>query len=109
MKTCFITGGNKGIGKGVADVFIRNGYNIFITGRSESDNQKAFADVVAVGRLQTGNPGASYYTCDVTSVDEMRQAVKKCVDLFGGVDVLIVNAGNVKSDKIMTLSLSLSL
>jgi 3-oxoacyl-[acyl-carrier protein] reductase len=87
-KVALITGGNKGIGLGIAEVLIREGIKVVITGR-DMDSLDA-----AEKHLNTLVPGSSKgVKADVRLMDQMHAAVDTCVSSFGSLDYLIANAG----------------
>ena len=79
-----VTGGSRGIGKGIASVFARNGARVLITGR-DSD----------VARAASGGAPAevSFVQADVASREDCRRMAAIATELFGGIDVLCANAG----------------
>lgn len=87
-KVVLITGGTKGIGYGIAETLLREKMNVAITGRS----QKA-ADAAAgkLNALATGE--AMAIAADVRDYTSQQNAVKKVLDRWGKLDVLIANAG----------------
>ena len=83
MKTALITGGTRGIGKACVTAFINKGYKVaFIYKNSESEAQDLANEY-----------GAFAIRADVTSPDEVRNAVKKALAELGKIDVLVNNAG----------------
>lgn len=88
MKTALITGGSKGIGLGIAEILIANGWHVGITGR----NSKSID--VAVAKLNSINKDhALGLVADVRKLDEQQKAVEKVLDTWGQLDVLVANAG----------------
>ena len=86
-RTVLVTGGTKGIGKGIARVFARSGANVLIAARDESTLATAADDLRGEGgRVET-------VTGDVAKVDDCRAIAAAAVDRFGGIDVLCANAG----------------
>ncbi len=86
MKTALITGGTKGIGFGIAEALLKEGYQVAITGRGEGAK--------AVAALEKIGPGKVLFVqADVRSLESQQAAVQKAVQAFGGIDVLIANAG----------------
>ena len=85
-KTAVITGGSKGIGYAVAEALIKNGANVFICGRDKNDLDRAAERLREHGRIESG-------VCDVRTEDDIKAMLAECVDAFGGIDVLINNAG----------------
>jgi NAD(P)-dependent dehydrogenase (short-subunit alcohol dehydrogenase family) len=88
MKTAFITGGSKGIGYGIAEVLVREGWKVAITGRQASSVEVAFKKLNAI---KEGS--AIGLVADVTKFEQQKTAVEKAVRTFGQLDALIANAG----------------
>lgn len=86
-KTVLITGASRGIGAEAGRVFAAAGGNVALLARSH-DQIDALA--AALG------DNAMALACDVSDFSQMEQAVANCVDRFGGVDVLIGNAGVIE-------------
>lgn len=86
-RTVVVTGGSKGIGKGIARVFARSGANVLVAARDESTLAQAADDLRGEGgRVET-------VTGDVASLGDCRAIAAAAVDRFGGIDVLCANAG----------------
>ena len=87
-KTALVTGGSKGIGYGVAEALVKEGVNVTITSRHEDEVTAAAQELSGQG------PGRAIGAlCDVRNYSEQEAAVKKTVAEFGGLDVLVANAG----------------
>ncbi len=87
-RSVIVTGGSKGIGKGIARVFARAGANVLMAARDESVLRAAAADLSAEGsgRIET-------LVADVAKVADCRRIAETAVHHFGGIDVLCANAG----------------
>jgi 3-oxoacyl-[acyl-carrier protein] reductase len=86
-RTVVVTGGSKGIGKGIARVFARSGADVLVAARGGSTLAEAADDLRGEGgRVET-------VTGDVAKVDDCRAIASAAVDRFGGIDVLCANAG----------------
>lgn len=86
-KTVLITGASRGIGASAARVFADAGANVALVARSED----AIADLTAeLGKNAIAIP------CDVSRYWEVEKAVQACVETFGGIDVLVNNAGVIE-------------
>lgn len=85
-KAAIVTGGTKGIGYAIAEVLVRNGASVLICGRSRADVQSAAERLLEVGKVEA-------VSCDVRNEDHVRMLFEHCTESFGGVDILINNAG----------------
>jgi 3-oxoacyl-[acyl-carrier protein] reductase len=88
-----VTGGTRGIGKGIASVFARNGAKVLITGRDAETARAAAEDLQAqaVAALEPGE--VSFVLADVASREDCRRVAAIAQERLGGVDVLCANAG----------------
>ena len=82
-----VTGGSRGIGKGIASVFARNGARVLITGR-DSDVARTAAE-----ELSAGGAEVSFIQADVSSREDCRRMAAITQERLGGIDVLCANAG----------------
>ncbi|MBB1139905.1 SDR family oxidoreductase [Myroides sp. WP-1] len=85
-KVVYITGGTKGIGRGIAAALIAEGYRVAISGRS-------LEDVTEVARSLGSDDQVLALASNVTVYEDEVQAVAKIVEKFGRLDVVIANAG----------------
>lgn len=85
-KVAVVTGGSKGIGYAIAESLAKAGASVFICGRNEHDLRGAIATLSEHGRVDG-------LMCDVASEDEVKEMLAGCVRAFGGIDVLVNNAG----------------
>jgi 3-oxoacyl-[acyl-carrier protein] reductase len=97
-KSVLVTGGSKGIGKGIAGVFAKAGCKVLIIARHE-DQAKACAD-----ELIKGGGKAAAFAADVTDLKSMERAADFAVKTHGGIDVLCANAGIFPQVKIEDMS-----
>ncbi|HRJ28587.1 MAG TPA: SDR family oxidoreductase [Cyclobacteriaceae bacterium] len=88
MKTALITGGSKGIGLGIAEILVKNGWHVGITGRNPKSIDEAMAKLNAINKDH-----ALGLIADVRKLDDQQTAVKKVLDTWGQLDVLVANAG----------------
>lgn len=83
-----VTGGARGIGAGIARVFLRAGATVVICARREPDSP------IEVEDAGPGGPAAAHFTaCDVREPEQVEALIASIVDRFGRLDVLINNAG----------------
>lgn len=78
-----ITGGGSGIGLALAKKFLDNNNTVIITGR----------DLTKLEKVKSDNPKINFFQSDVTSDAEVRKLADDIDQQFGGIDVLINNAG----------------
>jgi len=83
-KVALITGGTSGIGAATAELFIKEGATVVITGRSVEKGQ---ALATALGER------ASYFEADITQEDAIRESIEQTAGTYGRLDVLFNNAG----------------
>lgn len=87
-KAAIVTGGTKGIGRGIAEALVREGVNVCISSRHEAEIEGAVSDMGGLSEAQV--VGA---VCDVRDYDEVKALIDHTVAELGGVDILINNAG----------------
>ena len=89
-KTALITGVSSGIGFGIAKILARAGCTISGCATSKPDSAKA----LAFGKMldEEGVSGI-YSCCDVTDLLQLKRLVKDTHTEFGGIDILVSNAG----------------
>ena len=86
-KTVVLTGASRGIGEAAAYEFANAGARVVLVARSGDLIEKIAADI---------GENALALTCDVASYDEVENTLIKASAAFGGVDVLIGNAGAIE-------------
>lgn len=96
-KVAYITGGSKGIGLGVAKSLLNAGMRVAISAR----HQKGIDE--AVNELGNGDYVLGIIS-DVSKLEDEQQAVRKILDHWGQLDVVLANAGVGKFDPVDKLS-----
>ena len=86
-KVAFITGGNGGLGKGIALGLANAGADIVVAARNANKSRGAVAEIEAAGRQ------ALAVTCDVTDAASVEESLQQAVRRFGGIDIVVNNAG----------------
>jgi NAD(P)-dependent dehydrogenase (short-subunit alcohol dehydrogenase family) len=87
-KSAIVTGGTKGIGRGIAEALVREGVNVCISSRHEGEIEQA------VGELSDAGEGkVAGAVCDVRDYEQVRALVEHAASEFGGLDILVNNAG----------------
>jgi 3-oxoacyl-[acyl-carrier protein] reductase len=97
-KSVIVTGGSKGIGKGIATVFAGHGAKVLIVARDLRNAQTAAEELGKAGGT------ASAFAADVTKLSDMQAMAKAAVERHGGLDVLCANAGIFPQAKIEDMS-----
>ncbi len=98
-RTAIVTGGSKGIGRGIAETFTRAGVDVVITGRNSDDLDRTVAALAGLpGRVS----GISADICDPP--EDSRRAVTEAVRRYGGVDIVCANAGIFPSGRLEDLT-----
>lgn len=98
-RSVIVTGGTKGIGKGIARVFARAGANVLITGRNEVDAAACAAELTALG-----GGTVTYVLGNVASAESCAAMAATAVERHGGIDVLCANAGIFPDSKLATMT-----
>jgi meso-butanediol dehydrogenase/(S,S)-butanediol dehydrogenase/diacetyl reductase len=87
-RTCVVTGGGRGIGRGIATRLAQEGANVVIAD-IDAESAGAAAEAIAAG---TG-AAALGVACDVTERESQQAAIAAAVERFGGLDIMFNNAG----------------
>ena len=98
-KTAIITGGSRGIGKGIAEVFAANGANVAFTYSSSVASAQELEK-----HLETLGVKAKGYQSNAANFEEAQKLVEDVLTDFGSVDILINNAGITKDNLLMRMS-----
>ena len=95
-KVAVITGGSVGIGLAVAHGLAKEGVHVLLCARDGARAGKVAAEIAATyGVTAIGVPA------DLSKVDDISRVIEKVEDTFGGVDILINNAGTGSNETIM--------
>ncbi|MGE5427528.1 MAG: 3-oxoacyl-[acyl-carrier-protein] reductase [Methylococcaceae bacterium] len=98
-KTAIVTGASRGIGKAIAIRFAEEGCNIAFTDLFADENMKnTEAELVALGVKAKG------YASNAANFEDTDRVVTEIVADFGGVDVLVNNAGITKDTLLMRMT-----
>lgn len=89
-KTALVTGASRGIGKAVALRLARDGYDIAVNYNSNQERAEQTAEEIRALGVK-----AAIYRADTSKIDEVKQMFKEIRKEFGGLDVLVNNAGVV--------------
>jgi len=85
-KVAAITGGTRGIGRGIAEAFVREGAKVVINGRNEEKGRRALEEMDA-------GDAVHFVAGDAKVREDCEQVVDAAVDHFGRIDIMVNNAG----------------
>jgi 3-oxoacyl-[acyl-carrier protein] reductase len=92
-RTVLVTGGTKGIGKGIASVFAGAGANVVLVARGREQGEAAASEL-----------GGAYLQADISKAADCERMAAETVERFGGIDVLCANAGVFPDAKLADMS-----
>ena len=98
-KTAIITGGSRGIGKAIVEIFVKQGANVAFTYSSSSDAAKAIEN-----KLSSKNVKVKSYKSDASNFEEAQLLAASVLEEFGSIDILVNNAGITKDNLLMRMS-----
>jgi NAD(P)-dependent dehydrogenase (short-subunit alcohol dehydrogenase family) len=98
-RTVVVTGGNSGIGLGIARGVARAGGSIAIWSRRKERNAAAVAELEELGARAAG------FECDVSDEAHVDRTMLATIDRFGRLDCLVANAGTTKRSPFLEMSL----
>ena len=100
-KTAFITGASRGIGKAIAMRLAKEGANIIVAAKSVEENPKLGGTIfTAAKEIEEAGGKALAVQCDIRFEDQVKNAVEKAAETFGGIDILINNASAISLTKV---------
>lgn len=85
-KVAAVTGGSRGIGRGIVEAFLREGASVAFNGRNEEKGRRALDEMKAGDR-------AAFIQGDVMKKGDIKRLVDGTVERFGRIDILVSNAG----------------
>lgn len=99
-RTAIVTGGTQGIGRAIAADLVRAGFDVAVTARTARDVESVASDLSGLG-----GGSALGVVADVRDPEAAERAVGETVNRFGGVDLLVNNAGVGKYAPVQELTL----
>lgn len=96
MKTALITGGARGIGRGIAERLIAEDWNLALCGSKSGKDEKvamALDQIAALGKEKNPSLKVRYFQCDVSSPDDRAEMLEAVEAEFGMIHALVNNAG----------------
>lgn len=98
-RTAIITGASKGIGKGIAETFAKQGANVAFTFLSSVEKGQALEQ-----ELQQYGTRVKGYRSDASKMEDAEALVAQVVEDFGGVHIVVNNAGITKDTLLMRMT-----
>jgi citronellol/citronellal dehydrogenase len=99
-KRIFITGGSRGIGLAIALRAAADGASIAIAAKTADPNPKLPGTIfTAAAEIEAAGGKALALQCDIRDELAIEEAIKKTVDTFGGIDIVINNASAINLTK----------
>ncbi|MET4081445.1 3-oxoacyl-[acyl-carrier protein] reductase [Pedobacter sp. UYP30] len=98
-KTALITGASKGIGRKIAEKFAAEGANVAFTYLSSVEKGEALES-----ELQSAGTKVKGYRSDASKLDQAEKLIADIVSDFGGIDIIVNNAGITKDGLLMRMS-----
>ena len=96
-ESALITGGGSGLGRAIAQAFAREGAKVAVAGRRLDKLEETVSEIERQG-------GQAFpIMCDVTSADDAKRGVAETKERFGGLNILVNNAGALHVSTIETI------
>ena len=97
-KAAIVTGAGRGIGKGIAAVFAKEGARVLVVNRSADAGQATTKEIVAAGGE------ASFLQANVKNRADMERMAVTCIERYGAIDILCANAGVFPTSHIVDMT-----
>ena len=97
-KAAIVTGAGRGIGKGIAAVFAKEGARVLVVNRSADAGQATTKEIVAAGGE------ASFLQANVKYRADMERMAATCIERYGAIDILCANAGVFPTSHIVDMT-----
>lgn len=96
MRTAFITGASRGIGKAIALKLARRGYNIVVAAKTTVPHPKLPGTIfTAAAEIEAAGGKALAIEVDIRNEDMVQHAIERTVEKFGSIDILVNNASAI--------------
>ena len=98
-KTAIVTGGSRGIGKGIVEIFAQHGANFAFTYNSSAEAAEAVAEETAKHGVKV-----KAFKSDASDFEQAQELAAEVLNEFGSIDILVNNAGITKDNLLMRIS-----
>ncbi|MDR2333995.1 MAG: SDR family oxidoreductase [Burkholderiaceae bacterium] len=102
-KVAIVTGASSGFGRGIALAYAAQGAKVIVSDVHEAPNRGGFEanpQLPTAAAIQEAGGQAHYVSCDVTQQDQVAKLVAETVRVFGGLDIMVNNAGIYRAGKL---------
>jgi 3-oxoacyl-[acyl-carrier protein] reductase len=99
-KICVVTGGSKGIGRGIVELFARQGGRVRYLSRSEAEDPAGLA-----AAAEAGGGSVKWLSCDVSDEAQVKAAIDGVLAEDKAIDALVNNAGVTRDGLVFKMSL----
>ena len=97
-RSIIVTGGSKGLGRGIAQVFASEGAKVLVVARGAEAGENTVREITDAGGT------ASFFGADVSNSDDVQAMAQAAVERHGGIDIICCNAGIFPSSPLGELS-----
>jgi NAD(P)-dependent dehydrogenase (short-subunit alcohol dehydrogenase family)/rhamnose utilization protein RhaD (predicted bifunctional aldolase and dehydrogenase) len=104
-RIALVTGAAQGFGRGIAEALFHEGANIVVADLNEADGRGLEGELNAAARKGGAANRALFVAADVTSPASLQALARECVRAFGGLDLLVSNAGVLKAGSLDEMTL----
>jgi citronellol/citronellal dehydrogenase len=95
-KTLFVSGASRGIGHAIALRAARDGANIVIAAKTETEHPKLPGTIYTAAKdMENAGGQALPVVCDIRFEEQVQAAVEKAIEKFGGIDICVNNASAI--------------
>ena len=99
-KVCVVTGGSKGIGRSIVELFAKQGGRVYYLSRSETNEPNALAVTAAAA-----GGSVTWISCDVADEKQVDGAIESVIKEAGFIDAVVNNAGVTRDGLVFRMSL----
>ncbi|UVI29995.1 SDR family NAD(P)-dependent oxidoreductase [Paenibacillus spongiae] len=99
-KRALVTGGARGIGKGVVERYLAEGAKVIVMDRSEADLKETEAELTAAGY----GDSVRFLVCDISEPELLTRQAAEAIGYWQGLDILVNNAGIAFRESFMDIT-----
>ncbi|WP_175831299.1 SDR family NAD(P)-dependent oxidoreductase [Burkholderia cepacia] len=102
-KVAIVTGASSGFGRGIALAYAAEGAKVIVSDIHEAPNKGGFeqnSQLTTAEAIREAGGEATYVSCNVTKQSEVANLVQETVRVYGGLDIIVNNAGIYRAGKL---------